>query len=537
MTTGTLLPLVGSAPPPQAGARGGAGPSSAFDTALASAESRVGAEGASDRTTAARDRRAAESRATTRAKDGRPARGKEHDAGSQGRVDEARSPRDPKAAGSSRRDERAPDAPEGSDGVDEDQKRAEPAPVPPDVPAQVVPEQGWLFSDAPAQMPATSSPPDESIDAGRTNDSGLAAVTDPVEPAPAAGRNGNAALDFTPDEAPLRAGKAPERADALVARRDPALPLVDESEQAASAAPAAATSESPTVSPPKSTADTSEPIRTGVRAEAAAALSVAVAAANRGAAQPAEAADQPAAAEPRNADAAPKPADSRPVAAQPSNERQVAAAAAPAPDVHDRIDLERSSAHAEQTTSPAALRIAHPGQGSTGGGDRGQDQRPGSFAAPHVFWPVAGGPSSDPVAADTFARLTGGSGLPMPSEAELSTVGPQLIRTLHMQVRDGGGQVRLTLSPEHLGTVTVDLRVTGSQVTAVLGAETAAVRGWLTAHEQDLRTGLSELGLTLEELVIRDEDTPRERQQAREHERPRPPKRRSATEPAFEIRV
>jgi len=141
------------------------------------------------------------------------------------------------------------------------------------------------------------------------------------------------------------------------------------------------------------------------------------------------------------------------------------------------------------------------------------------------------------VAPDAFARLTTGGGLPMPSEAELSTVGPQVIRTLHMQVRDGGGQVRLTLSPEHLGTVTVDLRVDGRQVTAVLGAETAAVRGWLTAHEQDLRTGLSELGLTLEELVIRDEDTQRERQQARDHERPRPPKRRAGAEPVFEIRV
>ncbi|HEX7085467.1 MAG TPA: flagellar hook-length control protein FliK [Vicinamibacterales bacterium] len=209
----------------------------------------------------------------------------------------------------------------------------------------------------------------------------------------------------------------------------------------------------------------------------------------------------------------------------------------PAPRIDDTIDVEPSNAQTEQAVSPAVLRVAHASQGHSGGADRGQDQRPGTFAAPHVFWPVAAGPAPDPVASDTFARLTAGSGLPMPSEAELSTVGPQLIRTLHMQVREGGGQVRLTLSPEHLGTVTVDLRVDGRQVTAVLGADTAAVRGWLTAHEQDLRTGLSELGLTLEELVVRDEDTQRERQQAREHERPRAPKRRSGAEPVFEIRV
>jgi len=105
---------------------------------------------------------------------------------------------------------------------------------------------------------------------------------------------------------------------------------------------------------------------------------------------------------------------------------------------------------------------------------------------------------------------------------ELGTVVPQIVRSLQMQVTAGGGDMKLTLTPEHLGTVTIELRVEQQRVTATLGADTPAVRGWIAAHEQDLKAGLADLGLQLDELVVRDDDT-RERE---EHDGGRPaPKR------------
>jgi len=100
------------------------------------------------------------------------------------------------------------------------------------------------------------------------------------------------------------------------------------------------------------------------------------------------------------------------------------------------------------------------------------------------------------------------------SSPALETVVPQIVRSLHLQVTAGGGDMKLTLTPAHLGTVTIELRVDQQRVAATLGADTPAVRGWIAAHEQDLKAGLADLGLHLDEFVVRDDD-PREH---REHD-------------------
>jgi flagellar hook-length control protein FliK len=74
-----------------------------------------------------------------------------------------------------------------------------------------------------------------------------------------------------------------------------------------------------------------------------------------------------------------------------------------------------------------------------------------------------------------------------------------------MQVNAGGGEVRLTLTPEHLGTVNVDVRVSQDRVTATLTADTPQVRQWIAAHQDDLKNSLASAGLSLDELVVKDE--------------------------------
>jgi hypothetical protein len=120
---------------------------------------------------------------------------------------------------------------------------------------------------------------------------------------------------------------------------------------------------------------------------------------------------------------------------------------------------------------------------------------------------------------------------------QLATVLPQIVKSMHVQVKAGGGDMTLTLTPEHLGTVTIELRVEHQKVSASLGADTAAVRGWIATHEQDLKAGLADLGLHLDEFVVRDDDPQQKRER---HEQRSPGGRRKATkddERVFEVLV
>jgi flagellar hook-length control protein FliK len=136
-------------------------------------------------------------------------------------------------------------------------------------------------------------------------------------------------------------------------------------------------------------------------------------------------------------------------------------------------------------------------------------------------------------ALDHAAPLGGAAATPSYVPA---TVGPQIVRAVHLQVAQGGGEMTLTLRPEHLGTVTLEVKVDQQRVLATLTAETPAVRGWVAAHAQDLRSGLAELGLQLDELVVRDEDAPRDHPR----ERPTPERRRrpdADEDGEFEVRL
>jgi flagellar hook-length control protein FliK len=117
----------------------------------------------------------------------------------------------------------------------------------------------------------------------------------------------------------------------------------------------------------------------------------------------------------------------------------------------------------------------------------------------------------------------------------------QLVQTMRMQFRDGIGDAIVRLRPEHLGEVSISLRVEQGSVSATVQAEVAAVRHWLETHEGTLRSGLAEQGLHLEKFVVR-EDAGREQpgdapEQQKRQSRRQARLRQGESEPKFEITV
>jgi flagellar hook-length control protein FliK len=78
----------------------------------------------------------------------------------------------------------------------------------------------------------------------------------------------------------------------------------------------------------------------------------------------------------------------------------------------------------------------------------------------------------------------------------------RVVQSMQVGVKSGVMEATVRLRPEYLGDVTIQLRVEGSGVTAIVRAEAPAVRQWLESQEQTIRSGLAEHGLELTRLVI-----------------------------------
>jgi flagellar hook-length control protein FliK len=85
------------------------------------------------------------------------------------------------------------------------------------------------------------------------------------------------------------------------------------------------------------------------------------------------------------------------------------------------------------------------------------------------------------------------------------TVVDQIVKAIRIQVRDGIGEVRLRLQPEHMGEVHIALTVDRDRVSAVLQVERPEVRAQIEGQGQTLRASLAAQGLQLEELTVRDD--------------------------------
>jgi hypothetical protein len=130
--------------------------------------------------------------------------------------------------------------------------------------------------------------------------------------------------------------------------------------------------------------------------------------------------------------------------------------------------------------------------------------------------------------------LVSGVGSSETSAAD-SPMARQVVRAISLAWHDNVGEAKVRLTPEHLGEVTVSLKVERGGVTALLQADTPAAREWIQAHEQDLRRGLEAQGLRLDALVVTPDGSSERRQ-----DQPRRPQRRvrqAADAPRFEIEV
>jgi flagellar hook-length control protein FliK len=132
--------------------------------------------------------------------------------------------------------------------------------------------------------------------------------------------------------------------------------------------------------------------------------------------------------------------------------------------------------------------------------------------------------------------------LPGEESAPDSATTDQIVQAIRMQFRNGIGDAVIRLKPEHLGEVSVSLRVEQQTVSATVHAEVPAVRQWLESQESSLRNSLSEQGLHLDEFAVHEEESGRRQQQEEDADSPRKAPRphrsnRDDDEPRFEVVV
>lgn len=81
----------------------------------------------------------------------------------------------------------------------------------------------------------------------------------------------------------------------------------------------------------------------------------------------------------------------------------------------------------------------------------------------------------------------------------------QIIRSIRLQWQVGHGEAKVQLRPEHLGELTVAIKVDHGVVVATLHAEKVEVRRWIESHSPSLRDALAEQGLRLDRLIVADD--------------------------------
>src|SRR4030095_4093900 len=109
-------------------------------------------------------------------------------------------------------------------------------------------------------------------------------------------------------------------------------------------------------------------------------------------------------------------------------------------------------------------------------------------SAPVFAVPTVATTASQTVSEVAEAHVASASSLP-PENIE------RLVQTMHVNVRSGVMEATLRLRPEHFGEVTIQLRVDGTNVTALIQTESSGIRQWLASQEQAIRNGLATHGL------------------------------------------
>jgi flagellar hook-length control protein FliK len=172
---------------------------------------------------------------------------------------------------------------------------------------------------------------------------------------------------------------------------------------------------------------------------------------------------------------------------------------------------------------------AVPSGGSPTTGDSSPSNTSSRESAPGFPTPPAGQPEVPPSAGEPVESVPvrAANAMPAGGQSEVQNAGPalepqslesQIVHALRMQWRGRVGEARLTLHPKYLGAVAISLRVEQGGMTAIMQVEDPQVRAWIQGNEALLKQGLASHGLTLERLVVSEEQTRRDRQGEHEGE-------------------
>ena len=126
--------------------------------------------------------------------------------------------------------------------------------------------------------------------------------------------------------------------------------------------------------------------------------------------------------------------------------------------------------------------------------------------------------------------------------AQEETPGPdnvgRLVQAMRVIARPGAWEANVRLNPEHLGDVSIAIRVERNTVSAVVNAEGAGVRQWLESQEDAVRSGMAEHGLQLDRFIVQRDGQRRDAQPQQEQQgRRQAPRRQAATAERFEVVV
>jgi flagellar hook-length control protein FliK len=155
---------------------------------------------------------------------------------------------------------------------------------------------------------------------------------------------------------------------------------------------------------------------------------------------------------------------------------------------------------------------------------------------------MAAAVAAAPVAATPAAPAPAAAAAVTTAPAPAETPGPEnvgrLVQAMRVIARPGAWEANLRLNPEHLGDVSIAIRVERNMVSAVVNAEGAGVRHWLESQEDAVRNGMAEHGLQLDRFIVQRDGQRRDAQPQQEQQGRRQPSRRhAAPTERFEIVV
>jgi flagellar hook-length control protein FliK len=130
---------------------------------------------------------------------------------------------------------------------------------------------------------------------------------------------------------------------------------------------------------------------------------------------------------------------------------------------------------------------------------------------PHAVAPAFSVPTT-PAASATPAVTPTETAAPANAAAPDAQNIDRLVQSMHVNAKSGVMEATVRLRPDYLGDVTIELRVDGTGVSAVVRAESASVRQWLESHEQTIRSGLAEHGLELTRFIVDPDGQPQSQQ-------------------------